>query len=165
MKITTWPKTTILVLDATGTNQAYTTAYLNSLMTVYLENRKKLRDQTSDDAEASLKEKLQKTTKEFNDLQQQQIEFAKENDVVGLQQSAELGAYVTKLKLTLADLNLQKDLLDAVSTNQIFDSEQKSGPGPLPLVPIVSTDSPLTASTGLGGFCQPRVKLRNLSFS
>jgi hypothetical protein len=67
--ITTLPKTAILELAATGTNQAYTTAYLNSLMNVYLENRKRLRDQTSDDAEASLKEKLQKTTKEFNDLQ------------------------------------------------------------------------------------------------
>src|SRR5258706_15894051 len=44
VKITTWPKTTILDLEATGTNQNYTTAYLDSLMTVYLENRKKLRD-------------------------------------------------------------------------------------------------------------------------
>jgi len=159
--ITTLPKTAILELAATGTNQAYTTAYLNSLMTVYLENRKRLRDQTSDDAEASLKEKLQKTTKEFNDLQQQQIEFVRQNDVVDLQQSAELGAYVTKLKLTLADLQVQRDLLDAVSTNQIFDPEQKSGPLPLPVSPG-STDSPLSASTGAGGFLSAKGKIEEL---
>jgi hypothetical protein len=40
VKITTLPKTAILELAATGTNQAYTTAYLNSLMNVYLENRR-----------------------------------------------------------------------------------------------------------------------------
>src|SRR5207253_34650 len=111
---------------------------------------------------ASLKDKLQKTTKEFNDLQQRQIEFARTNDVVGLQQAPEVAAFVNKLNATLTDLQLQKTILDGVSTNQIFDSEQKSGSGVLPLTSVVPTDSPLTASTGIGGFLSAKGKIEEL---
>jgi capsular exopolysaccharide synthesis family protein len=120
-------KTTIFALKAIGKDPVYTANYLNALMDEYLSYRKEVRVLSSDDTLASLTTQFLEQEKELKRHQEGMLEFQKTNSVAALQEQAS-SANLTKLNQELADLKLQRAMLEGISeTAQTKEGEKENG--------------------------------------
>ena len=103
-------KTTIFFLQATGKDEAYTTAYLNALMDEYLSYRKEVRALSSDDTLASLTSQFLEQEKELKRQQEALLAFQRTNSLTLLREQSSSGN-LAKLNSQLADLKMQRALL------------------------------------------------------
>jgi capsular exopolysaccharide synthesis family protein len=148
LKVNVLPKTTIFVLQATGTNQAYTRAFLQECMTAYVDLKKSMREKTSDTTLAGLTEEVLRQEKELKRADEDLVQFQSSNSVVLLQeQGNSAGAWLASLNQRLALLKSEYELLQTLTLDQSLERRQQpggNGGG-------VAADDLLTRATRLGG--------------
>ncbi|MBC8096193.1 MAG: AAA family ATPase [Akkermansiaceae bacterium] len=106
-------RTSILVLQATGSDADLTQRFLDSLIQEYLAYKKETRISTSEDIVVSLTEQLARQEKELQTEQEKWAGFQKTNNVAVLEEEAKsAGLYLAELNLHLAKLRLERDLLE-----------------------------------------------------
>lgn len=128
VRVVMQPRTSVFVLQATGTEQAYVQAFLDALMEEYLIAKKQFRAETTDDTLASVTEELSHQEKELKVEQEKLNTFKKEkeNDLLVLQeQGSSAAAYLAKLNVQLADLRLEYQVLQLMSPDQNLERRER----------------------------------------
>ena len=146
LKVTVLPKTTIFVLQATGSDPAYTQAFLQACMEEYIALKKEMRTQTSDTTVAGLTEEVMKIEKELRTAEADLVAFEKTNSVVLSQdQGNSAGNYLAALNQRLAAQKSEYALLQMLTVDQNLDRQQVAGGESLP------GDSTTDKPTATGG--------------
>jgi capsular exopolysaccharide synthesis family protein len=123
-------KTTLFVLQGTGSEPEFLEPFVNALMDEYLNYKKEVRSLSSDDTVASLTEQLYKQEKELQAAQEKLHDFQRGNNTVVLQEEGvSAGNYLTRLNLQLADLRLEYQLLDLLAGGQVMPLLQRFSGG------------------------------------
>ena len=107
-------KSSVFALEATGSDAAFTKAYLDALMDAYLELKRNVREVVTGGTLASITEQVQKTDRDLKNEQEILTAFERTNNLTILQEEgAAAGEHLIKLKTELSDLQLQDRLLEA----------------------------------------------------
>ena len=107
-------KSAVYLLEATSSQAAYTQAYLDALMDVYLEYRKNSRKEVSGVTLASITEQVLRTEADLKKAQEDLMTFQTNKSLAVLQQETTIaGGYLATLKTKLSDLQLEDRLLKA----------------------------------------------------
>jgi len=107
-------KSSVFSLEATGTDAAFTKAYLDALMDAYLDLKKDVRKTVTGDTLASITEQVQKTDRDLKYEEGILDNFKQTNNLTILEaEGASAGQYLVTLKTQLSDLELQDRLLQA----------------------------------------------------
>jgi succinoglycan biosynthesis transport protein ExoP len=110
------PKSSVFTVEADSSNPAFTPVYLNALITSYREKKRTVRKEVSGDTLDSISAQVNRQEQELQADQTALADFEKSNNFAVLQQENEIaGGYLAKLKMQLADYQLQSRLLDAVA--------------------------------------------------
>jgi capsular exopolysaccharide synthesis family protein len=119
IRLTQGNKSAVFVLEATGSDPAFTKAYLDTLMDAYLELKRNVREVVSGETLASITEQVQKTDRDLKNEQETLTTFERTNNLTVLQeQGASAGEYLMKLQTELSDLELQERLLSAAMQDE-----------------------------------------------
>jgi succinoglycan biosynthesis transport protein ExoP len=119
VRVTQASKSAVYTLEATGSQAAYTQAYLNALMEVYLEYKKNIRQEVSGDTVASINQLLERREQELKTEQDTLLAYQRTNNLVVLQQQGAMaGVYLATLQTRLSDLQLKERLLQATSNER-----------------------------------------------
>ena len=109
-------KSSVFMLEATSSQAAYTQAYLDALMSVYLEYKRNIRKEVSGGTLASIAEQVQRTERDLKNEQDVLLGFQRTNNMaILLQEGAVAGGYLATLKTKLSDLQLENRLLQPAS--------------------------------------------------
>jgi polysaccharide biosynthesis transport protein len=112
-------KSSVFLLQATSSDQAYTQAYLDALMNVYLEYKRNIRRVVSGDTLASITAQVQRQEQKLKEEQDVLMAFQRTNNFGILQQEGAIaGGYLATLKTKLSDLQLEDRLLKATALDQ-----------------------------------------------
>jgi capsular exopolysaccharide synthesis family protein len=113
------PKSSVFVVEASGSEPAYTQAYLDSLMNEYLEYKKNVRKVVSGDTLASISEQVLRLERDLKADQDALTTFEQSNNLAILQEEGAIaGGYLARLKTQLSDYKLESQLLDATALEQ-----------------------------------------------
>jgi capsular exopolysaccharide synthesis family protein len=124
LKVTVVPRTTIFILQGTGTNTAYVQAFVQACMEEYIALKREMRDQTSDTTLAGLTEEILRLERDLSKADAELVEFQSTNSVVLLQEQGNTaGAYLAMLNQRLASLRSEHELLKRLSLEQNLDRE------------------------------------------
>ncbi len=133
LKVTVLPKTTIFVLQASGTDPAYTQAFLQACMEEYIALKKEMRTQTSDTTVAGLTEEVMRIEKDLRNAEADLVTFESTNSVVMSQdQGNSAGNYLAALNQRLAAQKSEYALLQMLTVDQNLDRQQAAGGELLP---------------------------------
>ena len=112
-------KSSVFMIEATGSQAAYTQKYLNALMEVYLEYKKNIRSVVSGGTLASITAQVQRQEQRLKEEQDILMAFQRTNNFAILQQEGAIaGGYLATLKTKLSDLELEDRLLKATALDQ-----------------------------------------------
>jgi polysaccharide biosynthesis transport protein len=132
LKATVLPKTTIFVLQATGSDPQYTQAFLDACMEEYIDLKREMRAQTSESTLAGLTEEVLRLQKDLRKYDEELADFQSSNSIVLLQEpGSSAGNYVSFLNQRLAALKSEYDLLQSLTLDQDLERRQQTG-GALP---------------------------------
>lgn len=110
------PKSSVFVVQATSVNPAFTSAYLNALVNSYLDFKKNVRKDVSDDTLSSIDNEINRQEQDMKNDQEVLAQYEQSNNLTVLEQENQVGSgYLAKLKTDLADYQLQSNLLDSVA--------------------------------------------------
>lgn len=133
LRVSSLPKTTIFVLQATGSDAKYTQIFLQSVMDEYTNLKKEMRAQTSDTTLAGLTDEVLRLKKELQTADTELAAFQGTNSVVLLQeQGNSAGNYLTALNQKLAMLKSEHELLRTLTLDQNLERQHGVG-GTIPL--------------------------------
>lgn len=106
----------VFSVQAISSNPAFTSAYLDALMSAYLDYKRTVRQSVSGDTLASISAQIARLGQDLKNGQDALAQFEQSNDLVVLEQENEVaGSYLGKLRMQMADYELQSNLLDAVA--------------------------------------------------
>ena len=146
LKVTVLPKTTIFVLQASGSDPAYTQAFLQACMEEYIALKKEMRTQTSDTTVAGLTEEVMRIEKDLRNADDELVAFQSTNSVVLSQDQANSpGNYLAALNQRLAAQKSEYALLQMLTVDQNLDRQQAAGGE---LLPANSTTDKAPAAGG-----------------
>jgi polysaccharide biosynthesis transport protein len=112
IKVSANSKSSVFGLQATSSKSAYTRAYLDALMNVYLEYKRNMRKVVSGDTLASITEQVQRAERDLRAEQDILTAFQRTNNFAILQEEGTIaGGYLARLKTQMSDLELEKRLL------------------------------------------------------
>ncbi len=112
IQLTPSAKSSIFSLDATSADGVFARKYLDVLMDVYLDYRRTLRKEVSDDALKLITEQVQSYKKDLDTQQDLLTAFEKTNNLSILQEEGTVaGGYLARLKTQLSDLESEERLL------------------------------------------------------
>jgi capsular exopolysaccharide synthesis family protein len=134
LRVTVLPKTTIFVLQATGTDREYTQAFLQAVMEEYSALKKEMRTQTSDTTLSGLTDEVLRLEKELRAAGEELVAFQSTNSVVLSQDQGNNSAanYLAALNQRLATQKSEYELLQMLTVDQSLDRQQGAG-GAAPL--------------------------------
>jgi polysaccharide biosynthesis transport protein len=128
LKANVLPKTTIFVLQATGSDPQYTQAFLDACMEEYINLKREMRTQTSETTLAGLTEEVLRLQKDLRKYDEEMADFQTSNSVVLLQeQGNSAGNYLSLLNQRLAALKSEYDLLQTLTLDQDLERRQQTG--------------------------------------
>ena len=146
MRVAVSPKTTIFILQATGSDPGYTQAFLQACMEEYSALKREMRTQTSEATVGGLTEEALRLQKDLVRAEADLAEFETTNSVVLFQgQGNSAGNYLAALNQRLAEQQSEYELLKLLTLDQNLYRQQESG-GTLPIAND-ATDKP---SVGAG---------------
>lgn len=112
VRMTPVPKSSVFVLQATGSDARYTQAYLNALMEAYLEFKRTMRKLASSETLTSITEQVQRAERDLTAAQDIFSTFQRSNNLAILQEEGTIaGGYLARLRTQLADLELEAQIL------------------------------------------------------
>jgi capsular exopolysaccharide synthesis family protein len=124
LQISVLPRTSILLLQASGTDADYLQRFLHGLMDEYLKVKRQFRAQTTDEALAAVNQEYTSRQRELDAEQEKLEKFKKENDVVVLQaQGNHAGSYLAQLHTRRSDAGLELQAMEMVALNTNVDSQ------------------------------------------
>ena len=110
------PKSSVFIVEANSANPYFTQVYLDALVGSYLDYKKTVRKDVSDDTLASIDTQINILQSDMNDGKKALSQFEESNNLTILEQENEVGAAeLAKLQALLADYLLQSNMLDAVA--------------------------------------------------
>ncbi len=113
------PKSSVIVVEASSSDPAYTQAYLDSLMNEFLEYKKNVRKVVSGDTLASISEQVLRLERDLKADQDALTTFEQSNNLAILQEEGTVaGGYLARLKTQLSDYKLESQLLEATALEQ-----------------------------------------------
>ena len=119
VRVTGSAKSSVFVLEAVSSVAAYTQAYLDALMNVYLEYKRNIRKVVSGDTLASITAQVQRQEQKLKEEQDTLMACQRTNNFAILQQEGAIaGSYLATLKTKLSDLQLEDRLLKATALDQ-----------------------------------------------
>lgn len=132
LSVSVLPKTTIFVLQATGSDRDYTQAFLQACMDEYIALKKEMRNQTSDTTVAGLTEQVMRLEKDLRRAEEEVVEFQSTNSIVLSQEQGNNPAnYLAALYQRLAAQKSEYALLQRLTLDQNLARQQTAG-GTLP---------------------------------
>jgi len=112
LKIRQSPKTSVLLLEATGPNPEDPPRFLNALIDEYLAYKKEVRSASADNSVSSLSQQIAAQEKELRQAQEALSAFQQSNSLAVVQEQGNaFASYLAKLNAQLSDLNLQYQVL------------------------------------------------------
>ncbi len=135
VSVTQKPRTSIFELSAIGPTQDYTQAFLNALMTKYLDFKKGMRDDQSHSVTTGMTEQLIQVEKDLRSAEDELLDFQKQNNIGFIQEEGNSAAqYLVKLNQDFAKLKTEYELLQKLDLDQNLDRGQGSKPDSSPAV-------------------------------
>ena len=120
------PKSSIFLVSASSANDAYSQAYLNKLLDVYLAYKKEVRKTVAQDTFISVSDQVRRMETDLQAAQDALTSFERTNNMAILQEEGTVsGAYLAKLQTELSDLQLESHFYKtrpAVHNETIFAS-------------------------------------------
>jgi capsular exopolysaccharide synthesis family protein len=108
------PKSSIFLVSASSANAAYSQAYLNKLLDVYLAYKKEVRKTVAQDTFISVSDQVRRMETDLKVAQDALTSFERTNNMAILQEEGTVsGAYLAKLQTELSDLQLESHLYKA----------------------------------------------------
>jgi succinoglycan biosynthesis transport protein ExoP len=148
IKVAGSAKSSVFMLEASSAQAAYTQAYLNELMLVYLEYKKNIRKEVSGDTLASITEQVQRTERDLKAEQDILMAFQRTNNLSILQQEgAVAGGHLMTLKTRLSDLQLKQRFLQATAAEQEDAGVKATNNLPTPVNLSENGSGPATSAT------------------
>ncbi len=124
-EVTQDPKTSAFDLDVTSQTGPYARAYLEACMEEYLDTRRKMRLERSDDTTVAISDEMARLNKEMESNDAAILQFQKDNDVGFLQEEGNSAAkYLTQLDQQLSDLQTEYNLGQLLDLDQNLDRQQ-----------------------------------------
>jgi capsular exopolysaccharide synthesis family protein len=121
-----FPRAAIFVLTATGSNAEYTQQFLDACIDEYLDYRKEMRSEKSENTVSALTDQLARWEKEVSASENELQNFQAQNSIAFLQeQGNSTGIYISKLNQQLSDLKTEYQLLELLNLDQTIDRKQK----------------------------------------
>src|SRR5215469_1528327 len=117
------PNTSIFVVEATSSNPRFTIDYLNALVSVYLDYKKTVRRNVSDDTLNSIADVIDNLNNDLTNDQKVIDDYEQSNNLAVLRNENDAGsAYLASLKTKLAGYLLESNQIEAVAleTNSIM---------------------------------------------
>lgn len=109
----------IFRLTARSTNRDYAIKFVDEVMKEYISYKKRLQEQTSDTAQATLVQETERQKREYERSEAKLFEFQKEHNIPVFDgQSAMAATYLVDLKRRFADVQTEMDLLNAETPEQ-----------------------------------------------
>jgi succinoglycan biosynthesis transport protein ExoP len=131
VQITVLPKTTIFLLQATGEEPEYTSAYLQACMDEYITLKREMRGTASENTLSGIMSELSRLEKELKRGEDELLTFQSSNSVVFLQEQGNSAAvYLDKLNRQLASLQSELQLLKSLSLEQNIERQSRPGGDP-----------------------------------
>jgi len=119
LKVAVSPKTSIFVLEATGSDPKCVQAFLQACMEEYVKFKKEMRTQTSETTVAGLTEEVMRLGRDLRGCDEDLMRFQRSNSVVLLQeQGNSVGSYLATLNQRLVALKSEEALLHSLSPDQ-----------------------------------------------
>lgn len=110
------PKSSVLTVEATGSDPGFIQIYLDNLINQYLEYKKNIRKVVSGDTLASITEQVLSKERDLKADQDALTTFEQSNNLAILQEQGTVaGGYLERLQTQLSDYNLQSQLLAATA--------------------------------------------------
>ncbi len=120
------PKSKIFQIEATSPIPAYSQAYLDALLNVYLDYKKNIRKTVSGDTLASISEQVLRMESELKQEQAALTSYEQSNNLAVLEEEGRVaGAYLAKLQTELSDLRLDSEML-AASEKQVMEEAART---------------------------------------
>ena len=108
------PKSSVYTVQVRTSNPVFTSSFLDALMQSYLEYRKSVRSNVSEDTLASISEQVQRLERDMKAGQDKLSAYEQSNNFAVLQEESTVEAsYLIKLKTELSDYQLEMQLLAA----------------------------------------------------
>ncbi len=112
----------IFNLTAWGTEPNYTRAYLDAVMDEYLNFKRNRRESKAKDTFYSLRENLLEYQRQIDELEQQKLEFQKQNNIIFIQEQGNTaGAQLASLKDQQSVLKTKLRLLEEIDLDRFVD--------------------------------------------
>jgi polysaccharide biosynthesis transport protein len=142
------PKSSVFVVEATSSNPQFTTDFLNALVNVYLEYKKNVRKNVSDDTLNSIADVIDNLNTDLTNDQKVIGDYEQSNNLVVLRNENDAGStYLAGLKTKLADYLLESNRIETVAlqtnsmlilgstnlANPLFERIERNGPGSSPI--------------------------------
>jgi capsular exopolysaccharide synthesis family protein len=119
------PRASIFLLAATGASEKYPQAFLDALMQEYINIKKEMRSEKSENTTTAIADELVRLEKELQSQEDELLAFQKLNNIGFLHEEGNsAGAYLAKLNQELAELKKEYDLLGLLDIDQNLDREQ-----------------------------------------
>lgn len=113
------PRTSIFILQGTGSEPNYTQALLDAVMEEYISRRKETRSEKSQSALTAITEQVVKVEKEINQVDEEMLSFQQGNNVIFLEEQGNKNAsYLISLNTQLDGLNTEYQLLSKLTLDQ-----------------------------------------------
>ena len=128
LRVTQSPRSTVFVVQAFSADAAYTQNFLNALLEEYLAYRKNIRKVVSGDTLASISDQVLRLERELKASQDALTAFERTNNLAVLEEESRVaGAYLTRLKTQLSDLQLENQLLQTTAREQAEGAQSTNG--------------------------------------
>ena len=125
-QINVLPKTTIFLLQATGEEPEYTSAYLQACMEEYINLKREMRGTASENTLSGIMAELGRLEKDLKRGEDELLAFQSSNSVVFLQEQGNSAAvYLDKLTRQLAGLQSELQLLKSLSLEQNIERQTR----------------------------------------
>jgi polysaccharide biosynthesis transport protein len=135
LKVTVLPKTTIFVLQTTGSDPQYTTNFLQACMDEYILVKKRMREETSDTTVLGLTEEVKHLEGELREKDAVLVDFQRTNTVLlSQEQGNSAGTYLAALNQRLATLKSEYELVQSLTVDQNINRREEAGGMQLPVI-------------------------------
>ena len=153
LKVTESSKSSLLELQARGSEPKSTQLFLNTVMSQYLDFKKESREKTSNRAVQSLAREVNKLAEELKNQQERVYEFQMSNEVVFLQDQGNSAAnYLASLNRQLANYRTELQLLQMIQPDQWVElnakGHQNGAPGVEPAAGDTQTQDVMAGLSG-----------------
>jgi polysaccharide biosynthesis transport protein len=146
LKVNVLPKTSIFVLQATGEDPEYTSAFLQACMEEYTTVKREMRTQTSDSTVAGLTEEVLRLEKELRKSDSELVDFQNTNNVIMFEEQRNSTAnYLTVLNQKLAEMKSEYELLQMLTLDQDLERRQALNNTATPAATPVNNTTPVPA--------------------